>query len=111
MKADQDAVTGGGNAPQFEAHERNAITDRLQAQFATGAETLPRIVIKATIDNSQYWDSHVKLPRGYGSWAFSFGLDAPTDYLFWFTGMFSDACKAALAEARNRNAATVWTQP
>ncbi len=33
MNTKQTAVTDSGKAPSFEAHERNAITDRLQAQF------------------------------------------------------------------------------
>ncbi len=34
------SVTDSGKAPSFEAHERNAITDRLQAQFSTKVKYL-----------------------------------------------------------------------
>lgn len=50
-------------------------------------------------DESQYWRSHRRHPRGRGSWAFC-PLDAwrTEDYLSqarWFTGSYSEAKREA----------------
>lgn len=70
---------------------------------------------KVRFDATEYTEAHGRKPRGRGAWAFAFdGATARAergDYLsrvFWSTGTFAEAKKAATAEARKRGASTVW---
>lgn len=52
-------------------------------------------------DNSQYKRSHMKDPRGYGSWAFSVpSVPAMRDPVFAPTSTFADAKKWMAAKVR-----------
>ena len=55
------------------------------------------------VSTTEYQFSHGKRPRGEGSWAFFF-TDA---HVFWFTGKYADAKRAAVAEAKQRGVQTI----
>jgi hypothetical protein len=64
--------------------------------------------MKVEFRTTEYEFSHSKQPRGYGYWGFGF---PGTDDVFWFTGSYGDAKKAARDEARRRNFAEVKVMP
>lgn len=62
--------------------------------------------------SSRYYQlAHGKAPRGYGSWAFYFDASAataPSDQAWWApAGMFGEAKRAAVAEAKRRGASRI----
>lgn len=61
----------------------------------------------------EYEASHAKQPRGRGTWAFAIGWGRKRwlGDLFWFTGSYSDARKAAIAHARANSCHVVSVQP
>ena len=62
--------------------------------------------MKTEVHTRHYEFAHGKKPRGYGSWAFTFGDD---DADMWWApaSTYGDAVKAARAEAKKRNARDV----
>lgn len=52
--------------------------------------------------------SHGRKPRGSGSWAFFFKRDDDVSNAFWAQGSYTEAKKAAIAEAKRRGARTVF---
>jgi hypothetical protein len=61
-----------------------------------------------TVNTTQFEFSHGKAPKGRGSWAFKLGARAE---LFWHNGTFTEARKAAKAEARRVGVHWVEVQP
>ncbi len=63
------------------------------------------------VNTMRFEFAHGKQPRGFGSWAFSFGLAAPTDYLFWVhQSNYSTARKLAVQHGRSMGASIVEVQ-
>ena len=60
------------------------------------------------VRTTAYAFAHGKAPRGTGAWAFVIGCRPD---LFWFTGSYGEAKRAAVAEARRRGAIRVEVQP
>jgi hypothetical protein len=63
------------------------------------------------VENAFYFRAHSKAPRGTGSWAFCTVHPERADYLnhvIWKSGMFSDARKAAAAEALAKGVHTIY---
>lgn len=54
---------------------------------------------RTEVFTERFENSHGRLPRGDGSWAFQFsnGAEHP---IFWFNGLFRDARKAAVDKAK-----------
>ena len=56
---------------------------------------------KATVETVEFERAHGRMPRGFGSWAFCpFEHYRSSDYLdhvFWFTGTYGAAKRAAVA--------------
>jgi hypothetical protein len=60
----------------------------------------------------EYVRSHGKQPRGYGMWGFFIdraGIDRR--HLFWYTGKFAEAKRAAYAYATGRKAMMISVAP
>jgi hypothetical protein len=57
------------------------------------------------VSTTHYVFAHGREPRGRGAWAFTF--DYHRDELFWHRGTYTEAKRAAVAEARRRNASRV----
>jgi hypothetical protein len=55
----------------------------------------------------QFEAAHGKRPSGRGSWAFFFNGATRVEDAFWYNGLYSDARKAALAEAKKRGAVEI----
>jgi hypothetical protein len=65
----------------------------------------PRV---ALVSKDRYVRSHGRAPRGEGYWIF----EDRDGYLVWAgTALYSDAARAASAEARDRGISSVWVAP
>jgi hypothetical protein len=60
---------------------------------------------------TDYQFSHGKLPRGLGSWAFSYLRNPTMDQIFWVHGTFSEAKKVARQKAQKENQPHVYVLP
>lgn len=62
------------------------------------------------IDVSLFVRSHMRAPRGFGSWAFAFDAETAEP---WFTHAmtFTEARRAATVEARRRRARVAFALP
>jgi len=60
------------------------------------------------VNVNDYVFAHGHRPRGRGYWAFFFKRHDDVANAFWHTGTYAEAKKAAVAEARRRNAPTVF---
>lgn len=62
------------------------------------------------IETSAFIRSHMRAPRGFGSWAFAFGAETAEP---WFTHAmtFTEARRAATVEAQRRGARVVFVLP
>ncbi len=61
-----------------------------------------------TTNTRPYYTSHMKEPRGYGSWAFTLG---DSKDMVWFKGTYAQARKQAVAAAKAAGATTVHVLP
>lgn len=61
-------------------------------------------------ETSTFTRSHMRAPRGFGSWAFAFGTEGGEP---WFTHAmtFTEARRAATVEARRRGVSLVFVLP
>jgi hypothetical protein len=83
---------------------------RMNTTETAPAKKTNRTTISAvTVDTRPYFRSHLREPRGTGSWAFQIGRDE--ENLFWHNGTYGEARKAAQAEARRRGATIIYAQP
>lgn len=55
--------------------------------------------MKIEIQTSRFQFNHGRKPRGFGRWAFDIAGE-----LFFFTGLYGEACKAAKRVAHTRDA-------
>lgn len=62
------------------------------------------------VSTSRYEFSHGRSPRGQGSWGFFLGSSSLED-LFWANGTYSEARRAAVAEANRRGVSSVEVAP
>lgn len=58
------------------------------------------------IHTTEFQFAHGKLPRGTGMWAFAQNSFTPADKVFWFTGSYATAKKAAIQHAKEHG----WTR-
>ena len=65
---------------------------------------------RPAFETSTFTRSHMRAPRGFGSWAFAFDTE---DAEPWFTPAmtFTEARRAATVEARRRGAVVVFVLP
>lgn len=68
------------------------------------------------VNTNQYEASSGQKPRGFGSWAFAFDADYPSEVgsneIFWVkSSKYSDALKKAKAEAKKRGAFSILVMP
>lgn len=64
--------------------------------------------MNVTVSTRDYQFSHNRAPRGYGSWAFAFDGAEQMHEIFWVhSATYTQARKAAVAEARRRGARDV----
>lgn len=64
------------------------------------------------VDTAPYERSHMKAPRGRGSWAFD--LDGERRFavpLFWHSGTYAEAVRAARLAAQKLGSCRVLVQP
>lgn len=71
---------------------------------------------KISFDTSEFQRSHLRTPRGRGSWAFTFGNRTPnndlSDVLFSPSGTFTEAkAWARIEAARLGFVGTIFAQP
>lgn len=59
-----------------------------------------------TVSTRPYYRSHMKEPKGRGSWAFDIA-----GKIEWFNGTYTEARKAAVAKAKEVGAAFVAVLP
>lgn len=64
--------------------------------------------MKITIDTSRYFRSHMKEPRGRGSWLFE---NQAGDIVFMLNGTYAEAKKAAVQHCREHDLAGLYTCP
>jgi len=55
--------------------------------------------------------SHGVMPRGLGSWAFSYVRNPEMNQIFWVHGTYSEAKKVAREKAQSENAYAVYVLP
>jgi len=69
---------------------------------------------RVEVFTEEYEKSHLKAPRGRGNWAFCFGRPSEGRYLadLWFwNGTYTDAKRAAVAEAKRLGCSAAFVQP
>lgn len=64
-------------------------------------------MMTVSISTAQYERAHGRKPRGRGSWAFFFDGDESIDSAFWVSGMYVEARRQAIQEARRLGKHTV----
>lgn len=65
--------------------------------------TVSSTLFGVTVSYFKYICAHGKTPRGYREWAFDMGDES----MFFYTGIFAEAKRAAVKEARRRGVGVI----